>query len=154
MSTRIRNPQDCWLGLLYLCLGSGAIRIARGYDFGSTVQMEAGFLPTILGGLLVIIGVVSLGRSLRRHGAPIGPVAWKPLAVITASILLFAYLLPRGGSVIALAVLLVTGAASSRSFRLDWRATIGLIALIAFCVFIFGRILQVPMPLLGNWFTA
>ena len=48
---------------LYL-FGSSAILIAREYGMGTAIKMGPAYFPTILGGLLVGIGMISVIRSL------------------------------------------------------------------------------------------
>jgi hypothetical protein len=55
------------------------------------------------------------------------------------------------GLIIALLALVLTSAAASERFRFDWRAALGLVALIVFCALVFVKGLGVPMPLFGPW---
>ena len=59
----IRSKKDFWSGLIYICLGSSAMIIARDYSMGTAVKMGPAYFPTILGGLLVLIGTISVIRS-------------------------------------------------------------------------------------------
>ena len=63
-----RNPKDFWTGLIYICFGSSAILIAREYGMGTAVKMGPAYFPTILGGLLVGIGAISVIRSFVVRG--------------------------------------------------------------------------------------
>ena len=56
----IRNPKDFWAGLLYVVLGLAAVYIAQDYEMGTATRMGPGYFPTLLGGFLALIGVVSL----------------------------------------------------------------------------------------------
>ena len=76
-----RNPKDFWTGLLYILFGSSAILIARDYGMGTGGRMGPAYFPNILGGLLIVIGAISVIRSFIAHGAPIGTFAFKGLAV-------------------------------------------------------------------------
>jgi Tripartite tricarboxylate transporter TctB family len=153
MTSLVRNPKDFWAGAIYLVIGIAAVWIARSYTFGSGARMGPGYFPTILGYTLAIFGLASIGRSLWQPGASIGTIAWKPLAMIAGGTVLFGFLLPRAGLIIALAVLVLTSAAASEKFRLDWRALIGVCGLIAFCALVFVKLLGVPLPILGTWFV-
>ena len=73
-----RNPKDFWTGLLYILFGSSAILIARDYGMGTGEEGPA-YFPNILGGLLIVIGAISVIRSFIAHGAPIGTFAFKGL---------------------------------------------------------------------------
>ncbi len=153
MTSLVRNPKDFWAGAIYLIIGIAAVWIARNYTFGTGARMGPGYFPTILGSILALFGLASIVRSLVQPGEAIGSIAWKPLALITAGTILFGALVPRAGLIIALAVLVLSGAAASEKFRFDWRALIGLCALIAFCTLVFVKLLGVPLPILGTWFV-
>jgi Tripartite tricarboxylate transporter TctB family len=153
MTLSIRNPKDFWAGTIYAAVGLGALLIARGYAFGSGARMGPGYFPSVLGALLTIFGLTAIVRSLTAEGDPVGPIAWKPLLLITGGIVLFGFLLPAAGFVIAAVVFLLMAAAASEQFQFDPRALFGLVALIAFCGLVFVKGLGVPMPLLGTWFV-
>lgn len=151
MRSRLSSPKDFWAGVLYLAIGAGAMWIAKDYRIGTAGRMGPGYFPLVLSALLMGVGLLSLARSLMAPGDAITPVAWKPMALVLAAPASFAFLLPRTGVVLALPVLALVAAAASRQFRLDWKATAGLAALVAFSVLVFVKALGVPMPILGTW---
>ena len=153
MTSLIQNPKDFWAGAIYCTVGIAAVWIAQGYAFGSGARMGPGYFPSVLGALLAIFGLLSITRSLLQPGDPIGSIAWKPLGLITGGTILFGLLLPRAGLIVAIPVYVLISAAASEKFRFDWRATIGLFALIAFCTLVFVTLLGVPLPILGSWFV-
>ncbi|HEY8554262.1 MAG TPA: tripartite tricarboxylate transporter TctB family protein [Burkholderiales bacterium] len=147
----IRNPKDFWAGLIYIALGLGAMYIAQDYEMGTALRMGPGYFPTLLGGLLALIGLVSLVRSFYSDGEPIGALAVKATLLVCGGTVLFALLLRGAGLVISIIALVLVGSIASVRFR--W-GTAGLLAigLAVFCVFVFVRGLGVPMPVLGSWF--
>jgi Tripartite tricarboxylate transporter TctB family len=149
----IRSPKDFWTGLLYAGFGGAAVLIARDYGMGSSSRMGAGYFPTVLGSLLLLIGIASLVRSFVVKGGPVGTVAWKGLLLITLATVLFGVLLRPAGLIAALAVLILVSAAASVKFRLDWRALALMAGLIVFCALVFVKALGLPVSLLGTWFT-
>jgi hypothetical protein len=78
----IRSTKDFSAGLIYICLGSGALFIARDYSMGSGVKMGPAYFPSVLGGLLVLIGTISIIRSLVVSGTPIGALGYKGLSLV------------------------------------------------------------------------
>ncbi len=152
MALSIRNPKDFWAGTIYAAVGLGAFLIARGYAFGSGARMGPGYFPSVLSILLALFGLAAIVRSIVTEGEPVGAIAWKPLLLITGGTVLFGLLLPTAGFLIALPVFGLISAAASEQFRFDWRALLGLMALVAFCALVFVQGLGVPMPLLGTWF--
>jgi len=147
----IRNPRDFWAGAIYLALATVVIWIGRDYPLGTSARMGPGYFPTVLGAVLAIFGVVSIGRSFIRAGEPISALAWRPLIFVLGSTVLFGLLLERMGILIALACLIVVSALASRNSRLDATSVAALIGLVAFCVIVFVKGLGVPMPLIGTW---
>ena len=81
MALAIRSPKDFWAGLLYGGVGAAAVVIARDYSWGRGGRMGPAYFPTILGALLLLIGIVSLVRAFAVRGEPIGPIAWKGAAL-------------------------------------------------------------------------
>ena len=81
-----RNARDFWTGLIYIFFGSSAILIARDYSLGTGGKMGPAYFPTILGGLLLVIGAISVIRSFIAPGAPIGTFAFKGLALVSVSV--------------------------------------------------------------------
>ena len=151
MTSRVQSPKDFWTGLIYLVVGAGVIFIARNYSVGTASRMGPGYFPLTLAGLLIIFGVVAVVRSFLVRGEPIAPFAWKPLILVLIGTALFGALVGTLGLVAALLALVLTSAAASEKFRFDWRAALGLVALIAFCSLVFVKGLGVPMPLFGPW---
>jgi hypothetical protein len=105
MSQLIRNEKDFWIGVVYVAFGSAAIIVSRNYGMGTALKMGPSYFPTILGGFLIVIGVISLIRSFIKPGSPFGAFAFKGLLLITASIILFGFIVRGAGLVIALPVL-------------------------------------------------
>ena len=107
--------------------------------------------PTWIGvGVLVLIGLLSLGRAALRPGEPLPPARIKGLAAVTIATLGFGALVRGAGLVVALPVLVVVSAAASARFR--WGPALALAAgLTLFCAAVFLKGLGVPIPLRGPW---
>ena len=147
----MRNPKDFWSGLIYVFFGSSAILIAREYGMGTAVKMGPAYFPTILGGLLLIIGAASVIRSFIVSGVPVSAFAFKGLALVSVSVLVFGFIVRGAGLAVALPLLIVISALASAKFR--WRPTLIMAAgLTVFCVLVFLKGLGIPLPILGSWF--
>jgi hypothetical protein len=146
----IRSSKDFWTGLIYLFFGVSAILIARDYGMGTGGKMGPAYFPTILGGLLVVIGVIAVIRSFVVPGAPIGAFAFKGLILVTAAVLVFGFVVRSAGLVVALPLLVIISALASSRFR--WRPTLIMAAgLTIFCVLVFIKGLGIPLPIIGPW---
>jgi len=151
MSQLIRNEKDFWIGVVYVAFGSAAIIVSRNYGMGTALKMGPSYFPTILGGLLIVIGAISLIRSFIKPGTPFGTFAFKGLLLITVSIILFGFIVRGAGLVIALPLLVIISSCASMRFR--WKYSLVLAAgLTIFCILVFLKGLGVPLPILGSWF--
>jgi uncharacterized membrane protein len=153
MALRIRSKKEFGSALLYGALGTAGFVIAGDYGFGTAGRMGPGYFPRIISGLLILVALVSLLRSLQRDGDPIGQINWKALLLVTSSVCLFGLLLTGAGLPLALTVLLLVSAATSERFGLSVRSLAALVALVAVCSLVFVKGLGVPMPLTGSWLS-
>lgn len=152
MPVRVRNPKDFWAGVLYLVIGAAAVWIARDYELGSAVRMGPGYFPTVLGGVLALVGVAAIVRSLRVPGEPIGAFAFKPLLIIVGATLLFAVLVRGAGLAVAIPAFVLAGASASVKFRLGPAVALA-VGLTVFCILVFVKGLGIPLPIVGPWFA-
>ena len=151
MNPIARNGKDFWTGVIYFVVGSAALIISRDYGMGAAVKMGPAYFPTMLGVLLIVIGIISIVRSFLKSGSPIGAVAWKGLVLIVASTLLFGMIVRGAGLIIALPLLVMVSA--SASVRFSWKYSIAEAAgITVFCIVVFLKGLGVPLPILGSWF--
>lgn len=150
--SHVLQKKDFWAGVLYIAFGAAAFWIGRDYPMGTAGRMGAGYFPTVLSAILMLIGLISAARAFAQEGEPVGTIAWKPLALVVGATALFGLLLPVAGLVIALIVLILVSAVASQHFRFDPKAAAGLVLLVTFCTLVFVKALGVPMPLLGSWF--
>jgi hypothetical protein len=147
----IRSSKDFWTGLIYIFFGSSALIIARDYPMGTAIKMGAAYFPTLLGGLMIVIGIISLVRSFLVTGTPIGRFTFKGLVLVVFSTILFGLLVRGAGLVIALPLLVIVSAYASREFR--WGPSLIMAAgLTLFCIAVFLKGLGIPLPILGSWF--
>jgi Tripartite tricarboxylate transporter TctB family len=145
---RIRDPRDFWAGLLFVAAGVFAVVVARRYPFGTTAAMGPGYFPTVLGGLLVGLGVIVSGRSLRpsKPLAALGAIRGRPLVLVLASVIVFGLALPRLGLAVAGILLVAVSRAAAPGFR--WvEVLVFAAALTAFCAAVFLWGLEMPMTL-------
>ena len=146
----IRSPKDFWAGLIYILFGSVAIFVGRDYPIGTAFRMGPAYFPTLLGGLLCVIGALSVIRSFISVGDAIGRFAIQGLILVTGSIFVFGFLVRELGIAVALPILVIVSAYASTKFR--WGPTLVMAAgLTVFCVLVFLKGLGIPLPVLGPW---
>ena len=146
---KIKSQKDFWSGLMFLLTGGLFAWGATAYNFGSSARPGPAYFPFGLGVLLAILGAFILFKALMievEGGDKIGPWAWKPLAMITATVAIFGWMLPHMGMVVALPILVVVAALAGDEFH--WKdAIVSSIVLTAgsWLIFIYGLKLTIPL---------
>ena len=131
-----------------LFVGFGALGLWAGRDLtlGSASAMGPGYLPRIVCWLLIIIGAVVGGLGAFRDREDIAKPKLRPLAIILAAIVGFAFVAEFFGFVAASVWLLLVGSIADRDSKL--REVILLTAgLTAFGALVFIVGLGVQMPI-------
>lgn len=144
-STKGDRP-DLLTAAIFVGFGALGLWQTRGLDGGTMAQMGPGYLPRVVCGLLILLGLVIGLSALRRDAVAIDPVKLRPVLVITLSIVGFAYAATHLGFVIASLFLVMAGSLADPGSR--WRTTLLLaVGLTAFgaIVFVYGLGVQVPL---------
>jgi hypothetical protein len=115
--------------------------------------MGPGYFPLVLGGILVLLGLLVMGKRFVSGSDAeerLGSVPWRGLVLIVVAVLFFGLTVRGLGLVPATAVTaLLTALASSRTGIL---AAVAIAAgLTVLCVLIFVLALQLRLPLFGPW---
>lgn len=140
------NHQDFWAGVMFLGLGILAVYLSKDYPLGRAMRMGPGYFPTYLGWLMIIVGSIVGGRSFFRDPTEEEVTTkWAivPLALMPASVAVFAVLIDTVGLVIAVLAMLVLANASIKNFR-PIEFTINFIVLLCIAIFVFQKGLGVP----------
>ena len=124
-----RTNKDLWAGIHYIVIGAVAMWIATSYPFGTALRMGPGYFPTVLGGIMIAMGIYVLLLGFRKDYEKIqGHTSYR-----------------------AMLALIPIAASAGRDFR--WKEIIPLtIGLTIACAaaFIYG--LGLPYPLVkGMW---
>jgi len=143
---KIKSPKDFWAGLMFIAFGLFFAIGARNYQMGSAARMGPGYFPTMLGGLMALIGSIVLIRSLAVKGRKVPSIPLRLVLIITLSLVIFGYLLKPLGLVLALACLVSISAFAGREFRLKEVVLLSA-ALIILSVLVFVKGLGLPFPL-------
>jgi hypothetical protein len=144
------QSKDFWSGVIFVVAGVSAVGFGRNHPMGTAMRMGPAYFPTVLGGLLALIGLIAIVRTFFRTGPPVGHIAYGKLALVTAANMLFALLLRPLGLVGALVLLVVVSAYASRRFR--WPITLALaIGLAVGSSIIFVKLLGLPISIFGPW---
>src|SRR5262245_39899901 len=117
MNLNLHTNRDALAGLLFGAIGVMTYIGAEDYPMGFVERMGPGYFPTLLGVILTLFGICIFARGIWT-GAPCqGRWAWKPLALITLSIVLFGFLMERFGLVPAIVAVFLVSALAGHEFR-------------------------------------
>lgn len=118
---------------------------------GTAGRMGPAYFPSVLGGLLALVGAASLLRSFFRQGEPIGRLYWRELTLVLVAVLLFGFLVRNAGLVPAAFLLILISSYASQKFNLAKSLALAVGGAL-FAVALFVKLLGLPMPILGPWF--
>lgn len=151
---KIKSEKDFWSGLMFIVIGLGFAWGATNYSFGTSARPGPAYFPFGLGIIMAVLGALILFKALTvesEGGDKVGGIAWKPLAIVVGSVVLFGLLLPRLGMFVALPLLVVTSALAGDEFH--WGEALANAAILtvgSWAVFIYGLNLTIP---LWPWFV-
>jgi putative tricarboxylic transport membrane protein len=148
-----RAVTDILAGLIFVAFGLAFAITSLSYELGTPLRMGPGYFPLVLGGILVLLGLLVLGKGFIPGSdgeVRLGSVPWRGLILIVVAVLFFGLTVRGLGLVPATAVTaLLTALASNRTGIL---AAVAIAAgLTVLCVLIFVLALQVRLPLFGPW---
>ena len=151
---RIKSPQDFWAGLMFIGFGLFFVIVAQvNYQMGSAVRMGPAYFPTVLGGMLAVLGAIVMFDSFVVTGEKVGKFNFRPLLFIMASSLAFAYLLKPLGLVLASIALVFISAFGGHEFK--WKEVAVLSAvLVVLSVAVFVKGLTLPFPICPSFIDS
>ncbi|HSI57907.1 MAG TPA: tripartite tricarboxylate transporter TctB family protein [Ideonella sp.] len=154
---KIKRQRDFWAGTMFLVVGIAFAWGATSYSFGASARPGPGYFPFGLGLLLALLGVIEIFKAFTAllpdaEGEHlIGKVAWKPLALITGSVVVFGLALPHLGLLIALPLLVTISAMAGDDFK--WKeAILSSVVLTAGSWVIFAWGLKLVIPMVPEFF--
>jgi hypothetical protein len=144
MSRQLHINQDVIAGLMFVVIGAFFLWFGRGYEVGTSLRMGPGYLPNLLGWLLVALGALVASKGALAAGLKIDSWALRPLILVPAAFLLFAFTIERFGLIAAALVSMICAAASSREFRVKEQVMVAAASAIG-AAWLFIYELQLPM---------
>ncbi len=151
MKIKIKSPKDFWAGLMFIGVGVFFVVWALiHYQMGTAVRMGPAYFPTMLGGLLAFLGLLTLVESVAMVGPPVPKFSFRPLILISVACVAYGYLMKPLGLILATAALVFIAAFGGHEFR--WKeVTILYLALIVFSILVFVKGLTLPFPICPNF---
>jgi hypothetical protein len=143
---RVKSPQDFGAAILFLTIGIAGIYFGRELTFGTAAKMGPGYFPTMLSGVIVLIGAIVGLRSLTIEGPPIEPVRLRPVVFILVAVIAFGFLIEQIGLAITTSGLAIFAAYARNDVNLK-EALILAAVLAAFAIGVFAYALGQPLPI-------
>ena len=154
---KIKSQKDFFAGLMFMAAGIAFAWGATNYNIGEGARMGPGYFPLVLGILLAAIGAAVVFEALvveTEDGEKIGAFAWKPLAFIIGSNVLFGICLggipkigiPSLGLIVGIYVLTVVASMGGDEHK--WKEVFILatvLAVVSYLAFIVLLKLQFPV---------
>ncbi len=125
------------------------------YDVGSALRMGSGYVPLALGGLLVVLGLVIVVNAFRGGDPSIRdvqrePVPWRRGGLLVAAILFFGFFV--GGLGLGPTLFVTTFIAALAGHGTSpLKAALTSAGITALCLVVFVALLQLRLPILGDW---
>lgn len=145
-------------------MAAGAIFIALGLLFafdiwrtdlaiGEARAVGPAFLPAILAGILLVLGVAITVKALltRVPGEQRRPIPWRGMLFIAPLPILFGLTINGAGLALPIFLVAFLGSFASRDAK-PLSAFFIAVGITAFCVLIFHYLAGLPQPLFGAWF--
>ena len=146
-----RALKDILAGSIFIALGGAFALGALAYNIGTPLRMGPGYVPLVLGGILVALGAAIIIKGfIAGEGDEIGFLDVRAVVLIVGAVLFFGITVRGLGVIGALfgATLLAALARSRTSWVMALVIATGITAL-SVVVFIFA--LRLRLPLFGSW---
>lgn len=147
---KIKSQTDFWAGVMYIVVGAAFAGFAAEYDYGTPQRMGPAFFPTMLGGLLAVIGVIVAMRGLTAedpHGQnKIERISYWAVGWVIGAVVVYGLLLRPLGIIVTNALLVIIAMYASHEFK--WKEAVALavvMGIIVYAVFVYALSLTVPV---------
>ena len=151
---KIRNQRDFWSGVLFVITGVLFMILSRQYQFGTAAKMGPGYFPTVLGGMMAVLGLMLSIPALSRKSPElkVDRIDFKVIGVILLAVAVYAATLPSLGFIVSLVLLIFISSMASHEFSVKTTA-ISAVALLIFSYLVFVKGLELQFPFLPVFLT-
>ena len=145
------SRNDLASGALFVALGGYFALEAMKYEFGTPFRMGPGFMPVVLGGVLVALGIAVAATGIGKPDAEAPPAwPWRGIVLVLGTILFFAATI-RGLGFIPVVLIAGFATALSSSRNSPLAALVVSVGLCVLCLLIFSVGLGLQLPWFGPW---
>ncbi len=118
MALKILSMKDFSAGLMFIVVGGMFALGANQYPMGTAVRMGPAYFPSVLGWILVALGLIVFVRSFYvDDGEAMRKTNFRPLLLVIGSVFVFGFLLDKAGLVVASFALMFISSFGGWDFR-------------------------------------
>ena len=149
----LHNAKDFWSGVLFAAVGLFFIVTVQELRLGTAARMGPAYFPTILGGLLTLLGLLLVLRGFLSRASlttadahRVEPFHWRILTLILGSVLVFSFLLNTCGIFLAVGAMIFVSACAEK--KVHWKETLAVVVVldaIVWVTFVYGIGMQIPV---------
>ncbi len=133
---------------MFVAFGAFFVGFARQYDMGTAARMGPAFFPTMLGGIMFLLGIIVTieGLAVEHADGKIEPFNFRALGLVLGSVVAFGLLLRPAGLIVALFVLICVSSFGGHEFKLRDVLLLSLgMSLLVLGVFVYGISMTIPV---------
>src|SRR6266508_2334517 len=148
---RMLARKDVLSGLMFVGVALFGLWLSRDYPIGTALRMGTGYVPRLLCWILLGLGVIVLVQGLRqaqdaRALSSHDISAWRPVAFVAASLVIFGLSIERLGLVVSILLLIGVGAVAARGLKPVETLIAALVLIVlSWAIFILGLGLTIPV---------
>lgn len=139
------SKTDLWAGVATILFAAAVLYIGSDYNVGRGGRIGPGYVPRVIGLLLLALGALQLLSAFRSEEMIDASIAWRPLLLVTGGILCFALLLDRAGLIVAIIATCVIAGPAAYGNTILSLVTSG-VALAGFSWILFVYFLKLAIP--------
>jgi len=135
-----------WAGVATIVFAASALYISADYGLGRAGRIGAGYVPLVVGVLLLGLGLLLVARSGRSREIVDTEIAWRPLLLVVGGIVTFALLLDRVGLMVAIiATVIVAGPAAYGNTVLSLIVSGVILSAFSWTLFVYFLKISIPV---------
>jgi len=145
------SRNDLASGGIFVAFGAYFALEALRYEFGTPFRMGPGFMPVVLGSVLVALGIAIVLKGLGKADEGTSPpIPWRGITLVLGTVVFFAAAIRGLGFIPVVAISAFAAALASRNN--NWLSAAVIAAgLCVLCLVVFVVGLGLLVPLVGPW---
>lgn len=137
---------DTWAGAVTIVLALAVIYVSFEYGLGRGGRIGPGYVPLVIGLLLLGLGVLLIARAGRSADVLDTDIAWRQVGLVTAGIVAFALLLDRAGMIVAIiATVLIAAPAAYGNTLVATLISAAILAAFSWSLFVYFLKISIPV---------